>query len=125
MSQDADFIRRKANEAKNEAQKLYFEADNLRNRVTTTESRFGSLEDLAGKDDKLTESAKEMVGQAKADSSEALKQLEKALIEVKSITSELENMKEISINDLDILGMLIFSFIINNKLYLFFLKNGD
>lgn len=81
----------------------------MRTRVTTTESRFGSLEDLAGKDDKLTESAKEMVGQAKADSSEALKQLEKALIEVKSITSELEDMKEISINDLDILGKLIFS----------------
>lgn len=81
----------------------------MRTRVTTTESRFGSLEDLAGKDDKLTDSAKEMVGQAKADSSEALKQLEKALIEVKSITSELEDMKEISINDLDILGKLIYS----------------
>ena len=59
---------------------------------------------MASKDDSLTETTKEKVGQANADSFEAQKQLEKAVNEVRAIISELENMKEISVADLDVLG---------------------
>lgn len=59
---------------------------------------------MASKDDTLTDTAKEKVGQANADSFEAQKQLEKAVNEVRAIISELENMKEISVSDLDVLG---------------------
>jgi laminin, gamma 1 len=65
------------------------------------------LEELADKDDELTESAKAKVGQAKTDSEDVQKQMQKALDSIKSIVSELENMKEISIQDLDLLGIII------------------
>lgn len=100
-------IRKNANEAKNEAQKLHHEANNLRTRVDHTESRFGKLEELANKDDNLTESAKAKVGQAKTDSEEVQKQMQKALDNIKAIMNELDNMKEISMGDLDLLGMNI------------------
>lgn len=97
-------IRKNANDAKNEAQKLHYEATNLRTRITGTESRFGNLEELADKDDELTENAKATVGQAKTDSEEVQKQMQKSLDSIKSIVSELQNMKDISIQDLDLLG---------------------
>lgn len=97
-------IRKNANDAKNEAQKLHYEATNLRTRITGTEGRFGNLEELADKDDELTENAKAKVGQAKTDSEEVQKQMQKSLDSIKSIISELENMKDISIQDLDLLG---------------------
>lgn len=59
---------------------------------------------MANKDDELTETAKAKVGQAKTDSEEVQKQMQKALDNIKSIVSELDNMKEISIKDLDLLG---------------------
>lgn len=102
--QDAETIRKNANDAKNEAQKLHYEANNLRSRIASTESRFGKLEEMANKDDELTETAKAKVGQAKTDSEEVQKQMQKALDNIKSIVSELDNMKEISIKDLDLLG---------------------
>lgn len=104
LFQDAETIRKNANDAKNEAQKLHYEANNLRSRISSTESRFGKLEELANKDDELTESAKAKVGQAKTDSEDVQKQMQKALDSIKSIINELENMKEISIQDLDLLG---------------------
>lgn len=104
FSQDAEIIRKNANDAKNEAQQLHYEANKLRSRIDGTQSRFGKLEELADKDDELTETAKAKVGQAKTDSEEVQKQMQKALDSIKSIISELENMKEISIQDLDLLG---------------------
>lgn len=86
---------------------MHYEANNLRSRIASTESRFGKLEELADKDDELTETAKAKVGQAKTDSEEVQKQTQKALDSIKSIIGELENMKDISIQDLDLLGRLI------------------
>lgn len=83
---------------------MHYEANNLRSRIASTESRFGKLEEMANKDDELTETAKAKVGQAKTDSEEVQKQMQKALDNIKSIVSELDNMKEISIKDLDLLG---------------------
>lgn len=83
---------------------MQVEADHLSDRVEGTEDRINSLEENAGRDDQLTEDAKERVGKAKVDTEDAQKQLDKAMNEVKSIVSELENMKEISTEDLDILG---------------------
>lgn len=83
------------------------EADQLNDRVFGTEARIDSLEENAGRDDQLTEEAKERVGKAKVDTEDAQKQLDKALNEVKLIMNELDNMKEISTEDLDILGELI------------------
>lgn len=83
---------------------MHSEANNLRTRISSTESRFGKLEEMADKDDELTETAKAKVGQAKTDSEEVQKQMQKALDDIKSIVSELDNMKEISIKDLDLLG---------------------
>jgi len=78
----------------------------LGSRVASTESRFAKLEELANKDDQLTETAKAKVGQAKTDSEEVQKQMQKALDSIKSIINELENMKEISNDDLNVLGKI-------------------
>ena len=59
---------------------------------------------MGEKDDDLTESAKAKVGQAKTDSEEVQKRMQKALESIKSIMSEIQNMKDISIQDLDLLG---------------------
>lgn len=83
---------------------MHHEANNLRSRISSTESRFGKLEDLADKDDELTESAKEKVGKAKTESENVQKQMQTSLDSIKSIIGELENMKEISMQDLDLLG---------------------
>jgi methyl-accepting chemotaxis protein len=83
---------------------LHSEANNLRTRIGSTESRFGKLEELANKDDDLTESAKAKVGQAKTDSEEVQKRMQKALESIKMIQNEIQSMKEISIQDLDLLG---------------------
>jgi methyl-accepting chemotaxis protein len=83
---------------------LHSEANNLRTRIGKTESRFGTLEELANKDDDLTEKAKAEVGQAKTDSEEVQKRMQKALESIKMIMSEMQNMKEISAQDLDLLG---------------------
>lgn len=83
---------------------MHYEANNLRSRIASTESRFGKLEEMANKDDELTETAKAKVGQAKTDSEEVQKQMQKALDNIKSIVSELDNMKDISLKDLDLLG---------------------
>lgn len=90
--------------AKTEAQKLNSEAKNLRARIANTESRFGKLEDLAHRDDLLSESAKAKVGQAKTDTEEVQRKVQKSLDYIKSITNELENMREISNEDLNDLG---------------------
>lgn len=93
-----------ANEAKSEAQKLSSEAGNLRARIANTESRFGNLEDLANKDDILSEAAKAKVGQAKTDTEEVQRKVQKSLDYIKSIATELDNMREISVTDLNELG---------------------
>lgn len=92
--------------------KLHSEAKNLRSRIDSTDTRFGKLQDLAKEDDGLTETAKAKVGQAKIDSEEVQKQMQKALDDIKSIISELDNMKEISLKDLDLLGEFDTIFII-------------
>lgn len=60
-SDDADIIRHKANDTKTAARKLRGEADALNNRVVVTENRIEDFEELAKKDDSLTEEAKEKV----------------------------------------------------------------
>lgn len=97
-------IKENANTAKSEAKKLHSEANNLRARIESTESRFGKLENLANKDDSLSENAKAKVGQAKTDTEEVQRKMKKALEFIKSITNELENMRDISIADLEELG---------------------
>lgn len=69
-----------------------------------TEERMGLLENAARKDDDLTKDAKDKVGQASADALEAQKQVEKALKEVQAITDELENLRDIDVDDLNRLG---------------------
>jgi laminin, gamma 1 len=61
-------------------------------------------EEMAGKDDDLTNQAKEKVGQAKSDSDEAQKQVEKAAKEIQTIMAELESLRDIHGDDLDALG---------------------
>lgn len=58
-SNDADIIRRKANDTKMAARKLRGESDHLNGRVVVTEDRIQKLENLAKKDDSLTDEAKE------------------------------------------------------------------
>jgi methyl-accepting chemotaxis protein len=87
---------------------LHNEANNLRKRISSTEARFENLEELANKDDDLTESAKAKVGQAKTDSEEVQKRMQKALESIKMIMNEIQNMKEISTQDLDRLGKVFF-----------------
>lgn len=53
----------------------------------------------------MSEDAKAKVGQAKTDTDEVQKRMQKALEDIKSIISDLENMREISMSDLDELGM--------------------
>jgi coxsackievirus/adenovirus receptor len=100
-SKDSELIKESANLAKTEAQKLHSEANNLRNRIDSTESRFGKLEDLADNDNLLSENAKAKVGQAKTDTEEVQRKMQKALEFIKSITDELDNMRDISNADLD------------------------
>ena len=104
---DAETIRNNANEAKKEVEKLYSEANNLHSRITGTGLRFGNLEELANKDDTLSEIAKAKVGQAKTDSDEVQSKMQKALDDIKSIIADLENMREISMSDIDELGKFI------------------
>lgn len=103
-SKDAESIRKEANEAKSEANNLHNEAQNLRTRIKSTEARFGALEELADKDDDLTENAKAKVGQAKTDSESVEKLTDDALKNIKEIIKELSNMKDISMRELDELG---------------------
>lgn len=63
-----------------------------------------NLEDNSTKDDNLVDDAKRKVGQAKADTQEAQKQIEKANAELTAIKDELENLRDISTDDLDKLG---------------------
>ena len=76
----------------------------MRARIANTESRFGNLEDLAHRDDILSEGAKAKVGQAKTDTEEVQRKVQKSLDYIKSITNELDNMREISVTDLNELG---------------------
>ena len=76
----------------------------MRSRIANTESRFGNLEDLAHKDDILSEAAKAKVGQAKTDTEEVQRKVQTSLDYIKSITNELDNMREISVTDLNELG---------------------
>lgn len=85
---------------------MHNEAQNLRTRIKSTEARFGALEELADKDDDLTENAKAKVGQAKTDSESVEKLTDDALKSIKEIIKELSNMKDISMHDLDELGEL-------------------
>lgn len=62
--------------------------------------------------------AKEKVGQAKADTEDVQRKMQKALEDIKLIISELDSMKEISVSDLNGLGKLIFC--INIKFYFYF-----
>lgn len=60
-SDDADAIRRQANETKSAARTLRSEADHLNGRVAGTEHRISQLRNLAQQDIVLTEEAKEKV----------------------------------------------------------------
>jgi len=104
--QDAELIRRKANETKVAARNLRDEADQLNHRVKLTEMDIFKLEESSTKDDNLVDDAKRKVGQAKADTQEAQKQIEKANAELTAIKDELENLKDINTGDLDKLGRL-------------------
>lgn len=100
-SSEAEAIRLKANETKFAARDLRSEADNLNQRVGKTEERMGILESAASKDDGLTKEAKDKVGQASADALEAQKQVERALKDVKGIMYELDNLRDIDVDDLN------------------------
>lgn len=82
---------------------------------------------MANKDDELTETAKAKVGQAKTDSEEVQKQMQKALDNIKSIVSELDNMKDISLKDLDLLGnyyyLIRLEFVFQQQTFAFQTKN--
>lgn len=81
---------------------------------------------MANKDDELTETAKAKVGQAKTDSEEVQKQMQKALDNIKSIVSELDNMKDISLKDLDLLGnyyLMRLEFVFQQQTFSFQTKN--
>lgn len=86
---------------------MYSEANNLHSRITGTGLRFEHLEELANKDDTLSEIAKAKVGQAKTDSDEVQSKMQKALDDIKSIIADLENMREINMSDIDELGNCI------------------
>jgi hypothetical protein len=83
---------------------LYSEANNLHTRISSTGSRFENLEEIANKDDSLSEIAKAKVGQAKTDSDEVQTKMQKALDDIKGIIADLENMREINMSDIDELG---------------------
>lgn len=73
-------------------------------RVGKTEQRMNRLEEAAQKDDDSTKIAKSKVGQASADAIEAQKQVERALKDVKAIAHELDNLRDINVDDLNRLG---------------------
>lgn len=64
--------------------------------------------------------AKAKVGQAKTDTDEVQMKMQKALDDIKSIIADLENMREISMGDLDELGRFN-DFLLDY--YFFFFKN--
>jgi len=72
--------------------------------VKLTEMDIFKLEESSTKDDNLVDDAKRKVGQAKADTQEAQKQIEKANADLTAIKDELENLKDINTGDLDRLG---------------------
>lgn len=76
----------------------------MNHRVKLTEANIFNLEDNSTKDDNLVDDAKRKVGQAKADTQDAQKQIEKANAELSAIKDELENLKDINTEYLDKLG---------------------
>lgn len=78
----------------------------MNHRVKLTEANIFNLEDNSTKDDNLVDDAKRKVGQAKADTQDAQKQIEKANAELSAIKDELENLKDINTDYLDKLGKL-------------------
>lgn len=100
-SKDAEIIRKKANDTKVNARKLRDEADQLNHRVKVTETDITKLEELSSKDDSLVDDAKRKVGQAKADTIDAQKKINKAIGDLNSIRDELENLTDINTDDLD------------------------
>lgn len=76
----------------------------MNHRVKLTEANIFNLEDNSTKDDNLVDDAKRKVGQAKADTQDAQKQIEKANAELSAIKDELENLKDINTDYLDKLG---------------------
>lgn len=60
-SNDADAIRRQANETKSAAHTLRSEADHLNGRVVATENRLSQISNSAHQDNSLTDEAKEKV----------------------------------------------------------------
>lgn len=63
------------------------------------------------------------VGQAKSDSEESTAQVEKAISEVKAIMDELNSLRDINLDELDVLGKYKFFEISKMNLYFFsFLK---
>ncbi|XP_036327391.1 laminin subunit gamma-1-like [Rhagoletis pomonella] len=99
--QDAEIIRKKANDTKVNARKLRNEADQLNHRVQITENSIAKLDESANKDDSLVDDAKRKVGQAKAGAQEAQGQIDKSIQELDDIKEELENLKDINVEDLD------------------------
>lgn len=124
-SKEAEKIRLEANNTKTAANKLYSEADHLSGRVVITDDRITRFEGISKKDDDLTQEARVkvceyniktefvkfyifflyyQVGQAQSDSSEAKKQVTKAMQEVQAIMDELKSLQNINESDLDALG---------------------
>lgn len=71
------------------------EAESLSSRVAVTESRLKKLEEQAELDEVLTMEAKKKVGQTKISVSEASKQVQKALVDVEDILSELQDLTDV------------------------------
>ncbi|XP_067003262.1 laminin subunit gamma-1 [Anabrus simplex] len=100
-SQEADKIRKGANDTKQEAVSLSDEASDLAVRVAETANAVKVLEDQATRDEKLTSEARDKVGHAKSSAAEATRQVEKALEQVMAIVQELNELPEIDVQVLD------------------------
>ncbi|XP_069688400.1 laminin subunit gamma-1 [Periplaneta americana] len=94
-SQEADSIRQGAEQTKNDAGKVRDEAQELEGQVAITANKIKDLEDLAVKDEELTTTAKNKVGQAKSKSANVTRQVEKALEDVQAIIEELNQVPHI------------------------------
>ncbi|XP_034942261.1 laminin subunit gamma-1 [Chelonus insularis] len=98
---NARIIRSEANRIQSDAVRLSNEADKLRARVEITDSIVKKYEIRVGDDVNVTNDVNHQVGQARNKVALASQQVDKALMEVSEIISELQALPEIDDADLD------------------------